>query len=96
MRKVFPNTPSSLLTFSLVPDMSKDCAFDEAVMSDPPLDAVIHTASPFHYKEGGTVDDFLQPAINGTTGILKAIKKNAPSVKRVVRTSVFAFLNPLR
>jgi nucleoside-diphosphate-sugar epimerase len=32
----------------------------------------------------------LDPAIIGTTGILKAIKKNAPSVKRVVITSSFA------
>lgn len=34
--------------------------------------------------------DLLDPAIIGTTGILKAIKKNAPSVKRVVITSSFA------
>jgi nucleoside-diphosphate-sugar epimerase len=32
----------------------------------------------------------LDPAIIGTTGILKAIKKNAPSVKHVVITSSFA------
>jgi len=32
----------------------------------------------------------LDPAIIGTTGILKAIKKNAPTVKRVVITSSFA------
>lgn len=34
--------------------------------------------------------DFLDPAIKGTTGILKAIKAYAPSVKRVVITSSFA------
>lgn len=34
--------------------------------------------------------DFLDPAIKGTTGILKAIKANAPTVKRVVITSSFA------
>ena len=32
----------------------------------------------------------LDPAINGTRGILKAIKKSAPGVKRVVITSSFA------
>jgi nucleoside-diphosphate-sugar epimerase len=37
-----------------------------------------------------TKRDLLDPAIIGTTGILKAIKKNAPSVKRVVITSSFA------
>ncbi|KAJ5214163.1 hypothetical protein N7449_001332 [Penicillium cf. viridicatum] len=36
------------------------------------------------------VKDFLDPAIKGTTGILKAIKEYAPTVKRVVITSSFA------
>lgn len=41
------------------------------------------------------VKDFLDPAIKGTTGILKAIKAHAPSVKRVVITSSFAsIVNP--
>lgn len=34
--------------------------------------------------------DLIDPAVNGTTGILKAIAKSAPSVKRVVVTSSFA------
>lgn len=39
--------------------------------------------------------DFLDPAIKGTTGILKAIKAYAPTVKRVVITSSFAaIINP--
>lgn len=39
--------------------------------------------------------DFLDPAIKGTTGILKSIKAYAPSVKRVVVTSSFAaIVNP--
>lgn len=37
----------------------------------------------------------LDPAVIGTTGILKSIKKSAPSVKRVVITSSFAaIINP--
>jgi nucleoside-diphosphate-sugar epimerase len=41
------------------------------------------------------VKDFLDPAIKGTTGILKAIKASAPTVKRVVITSSYAALaNP--
>lgn len=36
-----------------------------------------------------TKKDLLDPAIIGTTGILKAVKKNAPTVKRVVITSSF-------
>ncbi|KAL9117128.1 MAG: hypothetical protein Q9187_006339, partial [Circinaria calcarea] len=61
--------------------------FDEAVKSNPPFEAVIHTASPFHFNVTDTKKDLLDP---GTTGILKAIKKSAPSVKRVVITSSFA------
>jgi len=44
---------------------------------------------------GLTRQDLLDPAIIGTTGILKSIKKSAPSVKRVVITSSFAaIINP--
>jgi nucleoside-diphosphate-sugar epimerase len=59
----------------------------EAVKSDPPFEAVIHTASPFHFNVTDAKKDLLDPAIIGTTGVLKAIKKNAPAVKRVVRRS---------
>lgn len=62
----------------------------KAVKSNPPFDYVLHTASPFHYNISDPVKDFLDPAIKGTTGILKAIKAYAPTVKRVVITSSFA------
>jgi nucleoside-diphosphate-sugar epimerase len=65
-------------------------AFDKAVVSNPPFEWVLHTASPFHFNVTDTKRDLLDPAINGTTGILKAIKAHAPSVKRVVVTSSFA------
>jgi nucleoside-diphosphate-sugar epimerase len=44
----------------------------------------------FHFNVTDTKKDLLDPAINGTTGVLKAIKKNAPTVKHVVITSSFA------
>lgn len=67
----------------------------QAVKSDPPFDYVLHTASPFHFNVQDPVKDFLDPAIKGTTGILKAIKAYAPTVKRVVITSSFAaIVNP--
>lgn len=34
--------------------------------------------------------ELIEPALKGTTGLLKAVKKNAPSVKRIVITSSFA------
>lgn len=61
---------------------------------------MIHTASPFHYNVEDNKRDLIDPAVNGTTGILKAIHKSAPSVKRVVITSSFAamsrYTNPPR
>lgn len=61
------------------------------------FDYVIHTASPYNFNVGDPVKDFLDPAIKGTTGILKSIKAYAPSVKRVVITSSSAaIINPLK
>ncbi|RAL11647.1 SDR family oxidoreductase [Aspergillus homomorphus CBS 101889] len=85
-----PNTPKGQLTYVTVEDVASDGAFDEAVKSNPPFDYVLHTASPFHFNISDPVRDFLDPAVKGTTGILKAIKSYAPTIKRVVITSSFA------
>jgi nucleoside-diphosphate-sugar epimerase len=85
------------LDFAIVEDIAKENAFDEAVKSDPPFEAVIHTASPFHFNVTDVQKELLDPAIIGTTGILKSIKKSAPSVKSVVITSSFAsIINPFK
>jgi nucleoside-diphosphate-sugar epimerase len=60
------------------------------VQSDPPFEGVLHTASPFHFNIEDPKRDLLDPAIIGTTGILKSIHAHAPTVKRVVITSSFA------
>jgi len=90
LAKAHPNTPSSKLDFRIVKDIAVEGAFDEAVKSIPDLEAVIHTASPFHFNITDTKKDLLDPAIIGTTGILKAVAKYGKSVKRVVITSSFA------
>ncbi|PYH93111.1 putative NAD dependent epimerase/dehydratase [Aspergillus ellipticus CBS 707.79] len=82
--------PNAQLSIKIVPDMAQLSAFDEAVINDPPLKAVIHTASPFHYSISNIKKDMLDPAVNGTIGILQSVHKNAPSVSRVVITSSFA------
>jgi nucleoside-diphosphate-sugar epimerase len=83
-------TPKSKLSYVIVKDIAVENAFDEAVKSDPPFEGVLHTASPFHFNIVDPKKDFLDPAILGTTGILKSLKKHAPSVRRVVLTSSFA------
>ncbi|KAL8925428.1 MAG: hypothetical protein Q9208_003520 [Pyrenodesmia sp. 3 TL-2023] len=90
LRDTFPGVGKDQLDFVYVADIAQEGAFDEAVKSDPPFEWVIHTASPFHLNVTDAQKDLLDPAIIGTTGILKAIKKNAPNVKRVVITSSFA------
>ena len=75
------------LSFAIVKDVAAPGAFDEAVKG---VDGVIHTASPFQMSVQDNVRDLLDPAVKGTTEILKAIKKNNPHVKRVVITSSFA------
>ncbi|RMZ71458.1 aldehyde reductase II [Pyrenophora seminiperda CCB06] len=78
------------LGFAIVPDIAQPDAFEKAVVSDPPFEVVLHTASPFHYNVTDVKKDLLDPAIIGTTSILKSIKAHAPSVKHVVVTSSYA------
>ncbi|KAF7179614.1 hypothetical protein CNMCM7691_008662 [Aspergillus felis] len=81
---------SNNLSYAIVEDMARSGAFDKAVQSEPPFEAVVHTASPFHYNAADRKRDMIDPAIMGTTEILRSIKRCAPSVKRVVITSSFA------
>ncbi|CEN59745.1 Putative Ketoreductase [Aspergillus calidoustus] len=87
IKTAHPGVSKENLDFVIVPEISAPDAFDKAVVSDPPFEAVIHTASPFHFRVQDVKKDILDPAINGTVGLLKAVKNNAPSVKRVVVTS---------
>lgn len=84
IKDAHPGVGKETLDFVIVEDIAKEGAFDKAVISDPPFDTVIHTSSPFHFNVKDTKKDLLDPAIIGTTGLLKAVKKSAPSVKRVV------------
>ncbi|KAI3327838.1 NAD dependent epimerase/dehydratase [Xylariaceae sp. AK1471] len=81
--------PGAKLTVAIVPDIAQPNAFDE-VMQTPGLEYVQHTASPFHFRFTDAKIEILDPAIKGTTSVLEAIKKYAPTVKRVIITSSFA------
>jgi len=97
IKEAHPNYGKDKLDFSIVPDIAQEDAFEQAVKSDPPFEAVIHTASPFHFNVTDIQKQLLDPAIIGTTGILKSIKRHAPTVKRVVITSSFAaIINPFK
>jgi len=87
VKSTFAKYANSTLEFAIVPDITTPGAFDEAVKG---VDGVIHTASPFVLEVEDNQRDLLDPAIKGTTEILRAVQKNAPQVKRVVITSSFA------
>lgn len=74
------------LAITIVPDIVAPGAYRSAVQGAPPFDVVFHTASPFTYGGGGSNLEFLEPAIKGTVNLLKAVKDNASSVKRVIWT----------
>jgi nucleoside-diphosphate-sugar epimerase len=92
IRALFPSTPSSRLDFAVVPDITVPGAFDQALQPDNgAFDIVMHTASPFLFAAANSVQDFMDPAIKGTTEILAGIQRVAKSsVKRVIITSSFA------
>ncbi|KAI2616309.1 putative NAD dependent epimerase/dehydratase [Hypoxylon sp. NC1633] len=82
--------PGAKLTVSIVPNIAEPGAFDEVISNTPGLEYVQHTASPFHFKWTDAKTELLDPAINGTTSVLRAIAAHAPSVRRVIVTSSFA------
>ncbi|KAI1811526.1 NAD dependent epimerase/dehydratase [Poronia punctata] len=82
--------PGAKLTVAIVPDIAQPNAFDDVIQNTPGLEYVQHTASPFHFNFTDPKTEILDPAINGTNSVLEAIKKYAPTVKRVVVTSSFA------
>lgn len=72
----------------IVEDLEKEGGFDDAVQG---VDAVLHTASPFHGNiTTGIYEDLINPAVMGTKNVLSSIKKHGDKVKRVVVTSSFA------
>ncbi|KAF5022375.1 hypothetical protein F66182_5576 [Fusarium sp. NRRL 66182] len=90
IRDAFPDKVNGgKLEVVLVPDIAKPDAFDK-VAKTPGLEAVLHVASPFHFNITDPKKDLVDPAVIGTTGILKALHASAPGVKRVVITSSFA------
>jgi len=81
-----------VLDYKVVEDISQPGAYDDAILASPPFEAVIHAASPYHFNATTpeAIDLLIKTAIDGTVGILTAVKAKAPTVKRIVVTSSFA------
>ncbi|PQE21534.1 hypothetical protein CJF31_00011122 [Rutstroemia sp. NJR-2017a BVV2] len=89
IRSVFSSYSNDQLDFVILEEIAKPDAFDQAVISTPPFELVIHTASPCFVNAKDIQKEVIDPAVIGTVGILKAVQANAPSVTRVVITSSF-------
>ncbi|KKA26155.1 hypothetical protein TD95_003603 [Thielaviopsis punctulata] len=102
VRDSLPETQKPRVNYVIVPDIVADAAFDDAcsylppavigtnrsqAVKSAPFTYVIHTAMPCHSNCTDPIKDFVDPAVKGTTGILKSIHAYAPTVKRVVLTS---------
>ena len=83
------SSASESLDFAVVSDMTAPGSFSEAFRSQDPITTVIHTASPFLYKDVHHNSDLLNPAIQGTLRILEAAHET-PSVRRVIITGSIA------
>ena len=89
IKRFHPKVSPDQLSSVIVRDIAQKDAFAEVVKSDPPFEIVIHTASPFHFNTKNPQKDLVDPAVVGTTDILKLIKKHAPTVTQVVSADVF-------
>jgi len=81
--ETFDKDYSGKLEIVVVDDITKDGAFDEAVKG---VDAIAHTASPFHMKADGP-QELITPAVRGTVGVMQSALKHGQNVKRIVVTS---------
>ncbi|KAJ7455614.1 D-lactaldehyde dehydrogenase [Mycena galericulata] len=83
LKELFDDKYAGKFEFVVVPDITVDGAFDEAVKG---VVAIEHTASPFHFDADDPAE-LSEPAIKGTVGILESARKYGDSVKRIVVTS---------
>ncbi|KAJ6781063.1 hypothetical protein PWT90_09524 [Aphanocladium album] len=74
----------------IVPDFTVPGAFDQCLQSQPPIEAVMHVASPFYYSATDIQRELLDPSVIGTESLLGSIHRHCPTVKTVVLTSSFA------
>ncbi|KAF2402646.1 NAD(P)-binding protein [Trichodelitschia bisporula] len=75
------------LEIAIVPDLTKVESYENALQD---VVGIMHTASPVDLSASDNEKELLIPAIQGVTALLKASKKWATSLKRIVFTSSFA------
>lgn len=81
---------SGKLELETLKDVQDEGEFQVIFEKHPEIDYILHTASPFNMKAEDPERDMLQPAVKGTTAVLKMAKAHAPNVKKIVVTSSLA------
>ncbi|KAJ4204154.1 Glycine-rich RNA-binding protein 2, mitochondrial [Fusarium solani] len=89
IRKSYPQLGRDKLDFTIIRDVTQPDSFAQVLASEPPIEAVIHTASPYVTNATDIQKDLLDPAIKGTTSVLEAVMQHGPRVKQVIVTSSF-------
>ncbi|OBA19169.1 NAD(P)-binding protein [Metschnikowia bicuspidata var. bicuspidata NRRL YB-4993] len=78
-------------TYTIVPDIAANGAFDNVFEAYPEISVVLHTASPCFYETTNPKNDLIIPAMEGTKNIMSTIAKTAKAgrskIRRVVVTS---------
>ncbi|KAJ3033588.1 hypothetical protein HDV00_006046 [Rhizophlyctis rosea] len=89
LRKTFAHKAADRLEVVAVGELDKEGVFDEVVKG---VDIILHTASPVTLTDtSDPIKDVVNPAVQGTLSVLKAVQKDANSkVRRIVITSSFA------
>ncbi|KAJ3754083.1 D-lactaldehyde dehydrogenase [Lentinula raphanica] len=82
LEKIFERF-EQMFEFVVVPDITKDNAFDDAVKG---VDAIAHTASPVNLNTEDP-QDLIRPAVHGTESILRSALQDGSKVRRLVYTS---------
>jgi nucleoside-diphosphate-sugar epimerase len=87
-------SPSDRLTFVVVPDLTATGAYDDAVKG---AGLVVHIASPITTPQPTPAEQhrkvYIEPAVQGTVGMLEAAAAE-PAVRRVVITSSVVAIKP--
>ena len=81
LKKLSKKGPGEVILFKA--DLLEPESFNTSISG---CSIVFHTASPFLFKFNDPQKDFLEPALDGTKNILKAVN-STPSVEKVVLTS---------
>lgn len=73
--------------YEIVKDLTNENAFDQVFQKHSDIKRVLHTASPVSYAGTDFIKGLVEPAVAGTTSVLKAAHKYGKNVEKVVVTS---------